>query len=468
MQNNPDKPSRYMPITIEDRETSLRVTRELSLAKYHLDKPTQFLAFLILAALVRKNQGSGDIERYTFDAPKMADLMGINQDTGRSGYVASIFRDLQNYVIEIPKFSDKRRPDRITGFSSWPCVAFMDYDGMSKKIVIDLHPAMNEMLYRYKTSGGFISVDEIKVLSSHKNVIRIFILLFGLYNLGHNSIPITDFRKKIELGKAYPTTKQLNQFVLKPAQKYISALDRFKNFTLKTNGKPGKAADRIFFDFGMKEAQTVIDSLSGFKEKLSNDEYEMVIKCSHQRQGIIAMALDEGFDKKYLGVIINSKHTDDEIQADFDRAIAYSRQHGCTKSQTGMNITKAVKDGWTSRDPEKMAKRAEAKAKRDAAKRTREAIAHEEEAKSDASVASKAKKYIEYLGRHPENMDAFLKENDNLRRLRAKVGREPDMSVLYSIKMDKRKKEYKMLLEMVKGYIQLGELDLPVLEQELF
>ena len=427
----------------------LRLTKEMTFAKHGVGKQMELAAFYLLVTLIEENHLAQTVIRYSFDALELADMLGINPGQGRGRYVANLFRALRREEILLPDFSNVDHKEKEVSFSAYGYLNGLEYDAKTKRLDIEIHPRVNEILFQYKTSGGFIAWNDILTLSKRRNTLQLFIFLHGLDLMGIHSVTFDQIRDTLGLVGKYTNPNDFKKKVLLPAIKTIHQLVGYEDFSLKTNGERGGApADRIFFQFSMKKIAPGVMSMYDFS-KLSPTQYKDVSSVSLQRQTIIGQALNAGFQPTYLRVLLNYRGSDDLLQSEVTPALTYCRNHQITRpEEVGGIINKAVTKGWVANSPQ-LSKKAEAQKKtRERLKRQRAYLDAEDEAKADAEISQQAKTYFSQLSDQELYQFAETHRKDINRLMN---GRKLDMQRL--LKRDGRSSEVRSVRRLIKSMI---------------
>lgn len=427
----------------------LRLTQEMTFAKHGVGKQMELAAFYLLVTLIEENHLATSVIHYSFNALELADMLGINPGQGRGRYVANLFRALRREEILLPDFSNVDHKEKEVSFSAYGYLNGLEYDAKTKRLDIEIHPRVNEILFQYKTSGGFIAWNDILTLSKRRNTLQLFIFLHGLDLMGIHSVTFDQIRDTLGLVGKYTNPNDFKKKVLLPAIKTIHQLVGYEDFSLKTNGERGGApADRIFFQFSMKKIAPGVMSMYDFS-KLSPTQYKDVSSVSLQRQTIIGQALNAGFQPTYLRVLLNYRGSDDLLQSEVTHALTYCRNHQITRpEEVGGIINKAVTKGWVANSPQ-LSKKAEAQKKtRERLKRQRAYLDAEDEAKADAEISQQAKTYFSQLSDQELYQFAETHRKDINRLMN---GRKLDMQRL--LKRDGRSSEVRSVRRLIKSMI---------------
>lgn len=434
----------------------LRLTKEMTFAKHGVGKQMELAAFYLLVTLIEENHLAQTVIRYSFDALELADMLGINPGQGRGRYVANLFRALRREEILLPDFSKVDRNEKDISFSAYGYLNGLEYDATTKRLDIEIHPRVNDILFQYKTSGGFVAWDDIRTLSKSRNALQLFVFLHGLDIMDIHSVTFDQIRDYLGLVGKYMNPQDFKKKLLLPAAKTIRQLAGYESFSLTTNGERGGApADRVFFHFSEKKIALGITSMYDFS-KLSPTQYKDVSSVSMQRQTIIGQALQAGFQPTYLRVLLNYRGQDDMLQSEVTHALTYCKNHQITRpEEIGGIINKAVTKGWVANSPKLTKKAEKQKQTRDRLRKQKAFMEAQDEARSDAEIAQKAKHYFDQLS--DQALYQFAQEHkSDIQRLMN--GRAMDIQRL--LKRDGRASEVRSVRRLIKSMLLAKTLDM--------
>lgn len=436
------------------QEYMLRLTRELSLARHGASSRMELMAFYLLITLIEDREEQKNSVTYSLNALEMANMLGINQSKGRGTIVANLFRRLRKEEILLPRFD--RADGKEIGFDAYGYLNEIHYDASTKKIDLSLAPKVNEILFRYKTSGNFIEWQAIRALSTKgRNTLQLFVLLYGLNAMGINTIKLHEIREYLGLVNKYQENTKLMEKVIRPAEKNIRELSGYDEFVVTSNGSRERhvKVDRIFFSFNQKKVSSTLYDFSALKPRWQKAIQEQ----NAHKQDIIGLALAHGVREEYIPIFINFEGPDDLLHSEVRSAIDFCQRKGVdAEEEKGAVIVSAIKKGWV-RNSAAYRKQIEQslgrKENRERRKSSMELMNYESDRAMTDAYISRADHWLRSLS----DKRLFEVASEHMEDIKKLMGKRVfKFNVLFT--RDRRRMEYKSLRRVVIGKLISGAL----------
>lgn len=440
-----------------------KIAQEFSTARYSLT-PLELKAWILFIASIGKPEQEGADSIYVFDALAFADKLDIDKRKARGRIIADIFVRLSQNSIDMRSRLDKKGEQSI--FHS-NFISSVDYNSRTYRLEIAIPTKLRPYLFQLKT-GTFMSLDVHDILQLETIVaLRVFIYLKGLDNHNQYTVSVNDFRHYAGFEQPfYNKFYELKRKVLYPAIREIRKHTEYKDFFIEDNGHRGKKATLLHFGFVKEDT---CDDL--FLNTSASDDIakRIVKKFSPSVQFVIRLAMEHGFDPKYIEdkfdgldnelVIANFNYVLDIIWKD--------QKKGKPKDNKvyGRYFLTAVRENWAEKNDcyHEMLQRGKAREKTsDAEKQIKEAQERDNYANLSEYYLRQAKQFVDSM--NFSELDTFIKKNivllDNL------AGRN-SFSPERALTKKKNFREYRILVQVVSGKMIAGEIT-PANDQTLF
>ena len=446
----PEQQNMFFLRTVDDGIAT--IGQEFADAQYVLQK-NELKAWILLIASLDEDLRGNDDSTYVFDAIAFADKLGIDSRKARGRLVADIFVRLSHNFIDIRSREDGNGEQDIyhTAF-----IYKVRYNRKNFSLEIGIPPDLKPYLFALK-KGTFISLDVKDILALDTvTSMRVYIFLRGLDRKGIFSVAIEDLRIGIGLTSEYYTDfRQLKHKILEPAAKEIRKHTGFKHFFIEDNGAKGRKATHIRFGF---TAESETEDL--FLHTAPDLADLIKGKFSPRVQIVIRLAMDEGFNPRYLGNKLDGAD-DDRIVANFNYVLSLihkEKKSGKEKQPEvyGRYFLKAVEEDWASSN-EQTELMLQKERQRESTQRTERKIRAEQEKQGvidNAGYCHEAAK--EYLTNMKfADLTAYVEHNRKmLNRLAGVKGFDKEKALTRK----KCYREYRVLLQFIVGKMITGEL----------
>lgn len=446
----PEQQNMFFLRTVDDGIAT--IGQEFADAQYALQK-NELKAWILLIASLDEDLRGNDDSTYVFDAIAFADKLGIDARKARGRIVADIFIRLSHNFIDIRSREDNDGEQDIyhTAF-----IYKVRYNRKSYRLEIGIPPDLKPYLFALK-KGTFISLDVKDILALDTvTSMRIYIFLRGLERKGIFSIAVEELRLGIGLtSEYYADFRQLKHKILEPAAQEIRKHTGFKHFFIEDNGSKGRRATHVHFGF---TAETEDSEL--FLHTAPDLANLIKGKFSPRVQIVIRLAMDEGFNPRYLGNKLD-KATDDDIVANFNyvlNLIHKEKKFGKTKTPEvyGRYFIKAVEENWAGNNEqtELMLKKDQDRADNRKLQQSIQETHERQELINDTEYCHQAAQNF-ILSMKFTELTAYIDQN---RKMLHRLGGAKGFDKEKALTRKKNYREFRLLVQFTVGKMITGEL----------
>lgn len=430
----------------------VNLAQEFTSAQYSLT-PNELKAWILFIASIEKPEYEGVDSVYIFNALDFADKMGIDKRKARGKIVANLFVRLSKSFIDI-RSREYENGEQDIFHSNF--ISSVHYNAKNYRIEISIPTTLRPYLFKLR-EGTFtrLFVKDIMGLSTSA-AIHIFLYLQNLNRIGQYTIPIPLFRQETGFTQpAYNDFYELKRRVLIPSVKEIRRHTTFKDFFIEDNGARGRRATVIHFGF---EKESINDDL--FLGIDQNVAAYIQKKFSHAVQIVIRLAIDKGFNPRYIRDKFDGIH-DDVIVANFNYVlgiISKEKRQGKGKpaSVYGRYFIKAVTEDWAEANGATKEMLKKSHMEDIVADKGKDLQERDELQDLTEYYRKEAKKFV--AGMDFKTLCSFIKKNEAA--LNNLAGRN-SFNMEHALSRKKTYREFRLMTQLAIGQMMSGEITVP-------